>query len=64
MSLALMVHKFLDKKLLVFLLKMRTCPTSNWQKNYTNPLLESSRRKKVHSIFRNNNWDADLADLQ
>ena len=35
---------------------------SNYLKNLINPLLEN--KKKVHSTFKDNIWDADLADMQ
>ena len=54
---------FLIKKLLVVVLKMRICQTSNQQKNNTNQLLETLR-KKVHSPFIDIILVADLADMQ
>ena len=53
----------LIKKLLVVLLKMKICQTKNQHKNYINQLLEDLK-KKVHSSFIYNIWDADLADMQ
>ena len=53
----------LIKKLLVVLLKMKICQTKNQDKNYINQLLEDLK-KKVHSSFIYNIWDADLADMQ
>ena len=53
----------LIKTLLEVVLKMKICQTSNYQKNYTNKLLEFEKRK-VRSTFIDNIWSADLADIQ
>ena len=44
-------------------LKMRIFQNSNYQKNYTNQLLENLK-KEVHAPFKDNIWGADLADMQ
>ena len=36
----------------------------NLLKNYTNPLLENLKKRKVYSGFIDNIWGADLADMQ
>ena len=36
----------------------------NQLKNYTNQLLEISKKRKVYSGFRDNIWGADLADMK
>ena len=36
----------------------------NKLKNYTNQLLENLKKRKVYSGFKDNNWGADLADMQ
>ena len=33
-------------------------------KNYTNQLLETFKKRKVHSIFRDSIWGADLDNMQ
>ena len=42
---------------------MRIFQNSNYQKNYTNQLLENLK-KEVHAPFIDNIWGADLADMQ
>ena len=32
--------------------------------NLINPLLENLKKRKVYSAFKDNIWDADLADMQ
>ena len=55
-----MFYKFFDKKLLVVVLKMKIFLIKNYQKNYTNQLLENV----IHSPFIDNIWGADLTDMQ
>ena len=47
-GLALMVHKFFDKNLLVVVLKMRIFQTKNLLKNYTNQLEKIKNEKDTH----------------
>ena len=51
-GLALMVHKFFDKNLLVVVLKMRIFQTKNLLKNYTNQLLEKIKNEKDTHLFQ------------
>ena len=51
-GLALMVHKFFDKNLLVVVLKMRIFQTKNLLKNYTNQLLEKIKNQKDTHLFQ------------
>ena len=51
-GLALMVHKFFDKNLLVVVLKMRIFQTKNLLKNYTNQLLEKMKNEKDTHLFQ------------
>ena len=51
-GLALMVHKFFDKNLLVVVLKMRIFQTKNLLKNYTNQLLEKIKNEKDNHLFQ------------
>ena len=32
--------------------------------NLINQLIDNSKKEKVYSSFRDNNWGADLADMQ
>ena len=50
-----MVYKFFDKK--------SEGSGVNSLKNFINPLLKFEKRK-VHAAFKDNIWDADLADMQ
>ena len=54
----------LIKKLVVVVLKMKICLIKNYQKNYTNQLLENLIKGKYHSPFIDNIWGANLADMQ
>ena len=36
----------------------------NQPKNYTNQLLENFKKRTVYSVFKDNIWVADLADIQ
>ena len=36
----------------------------NQQKNHTNQLLQKFRKCTLYSSFKDNNWGADLADMQ
>ena len=51
---------FLIEKLLVEQLKMKLYLASNQQRNYQ----EIKKKKKLHSPFIDNIWDADLTDMQ
>ena len=51
LGLASMVYTFFDKKLLVVVLKMRVCQTSNKQKNYTNQLLQNLIKEKYSQLL-------------
>ena len=55
---------FWIKKLLVELLKMRIYPTRNQQKNCTNKIMRKFEETKVPSLFIDNIWSVDLADMQ
>ena len=57
------VTNFLIKRLLLEQFRMRTCLIKNKQKNYTNQLLENSKKEKVHSSFLDSIWSSDLADM-
>ena len=37
---------------------------NNYLKNFINPLLKNSKKRKVYSAFKDNIWGADLADMQ
>ena len=37
---------------------------NNQLKNFINPLLKNSKKRKVYSAFKDNIWGADLADMQ
>ena len=50
-GLASMVYTFFDKKLLLVVLKMRVCQTSNKQKNYTNQLLQNLIKEKYTQLL-------------
>ena len=54
---------FSIKKLLIVVLKMKIS-IKNQQKNYTNELLANLIKRKLHSIFIDNAWGADLAGIQ
>ena len=59
---ASLVYKVFDKKLLVVVLKVKIFLIKNYQKNYTEQLLETLI--KVHSPFIDNIWGADLTDTE
>ena len=46
-----MVYKFFDKNFLVVVLKIKISQTKNMQQNYTNQLLENSRKEKYTYSF-------------
>ena len=46
-----MVYKFFDKNFLVVVLKMKISQTKNMLQNYTNQLLENSRKEKCTYSF-------------
>ena len=46
-----MVYKFFDKNFLVVVLKMKISQTKNMLQNYTNQLLENSRKEKYTYSF-------------
>ena len=50
-GLASMVYKFFDKNFLVEQLKMKLFLIKNYQKNYTNQLLENSRNEKYTQLL-------------
>ena len=60
---ASMVYKVFDKKLLVVVLKVKIFLIKNYQKNYTDQLLETLI-KKVLSPFIDNIWGADLTNTE
>ena len=60
---ASMVYKVFDKKLLVVVLKVKIFLIKNYQKNYTDQLLETLI-KKVLSPFIDNIWGADLRNTE
>ena len=47
-----------------FIIIMKFNKIYNQLKNYTNQLLESLKKGKVYSGFRDNIWGADLGDMQ
>ena len=59
--LALMVYKFLIKKPLVVVLKMKILLIAE---ELRKPITRKSNKRKVHSLFIDNIWGADLADMQ
>ena len=50
-GLASMVYRVLIKKLLVVVLEMKICQTSNQLKNYTNQLSENFKKEKYTCIL-------------
>ena len=50
--LASMVYRFFNKKLLVAVLKMRICQTSNQQKNYTTNYQKIQVKKTTITFYR------------
>ena len=58
-----MVYKFFDKKTSATGIKIRICQTSIWQRNYTNQLLENSRKRKYTQLLQTI-WGAGHADMQ
>ena len=50
-GLASIVYTFFDKKLLLVVLKMRVCQTSNKPKNYTNQLLQNLIKEKYTQLL-------------
>ena len=71
-GLASMVYNFFDKKrqaklvlqTQVVVLIYRQSLMKNQPKNYTNQLLENLKKRTVYSVFKDNIWVADLADIQ
>ena len=59
--LALMVYKFLIKKPLVVVLKMKILLIAE---ELRKPITRKSNKRKAHSPFTDNIWGADLADMQ
>ena len=52
----------LIKSLQVVVLNL--CKINNCLKNFINQLLENLKKRKVYSSFKDNIWDAALADIQ
>ena len=67
-----MVYKFFDKKtkgsgvttLTKNLLLNLYLKTNNQLMNFINPLLNFFKKRTVNSAFKDNIWDADLANMQ
>ena len=47
-----MVYKLFDKKILVMLLKMKICPTKNYQRKYKNQVLENLKNRKYNHLLQ------------
>ena len=61
--LASMVYKFLIKRLLVEVLKMRIFKKKELVRQLHKPTIRKFKRRKVQSPFIDNTWCADLADM-
>ena len=62
--LASMVYNFLIKDLLIVVLNVKLCWTNNYQKNYTNKLLENLKNEKYTHLLKTIFWGADLTYSQ
>ena len=48
----------------MLVLKVKICWTKNLLKNYTKQYIENLKNEKKHSVFIDNSWGADLANMQ
>ena len=61
--LASMVYEFFDKKTPGSVIKSMP-QNDKLAEELRKPIISKSKKRKVYSTFRNNVWDADLADMQ
>ena len=61
--LAFMVYEFFDKKTPGSVIKSMP-QNDKLAEELRKPIISKSKKRKVYSTFRNNVWDADLADMQ
>ena len=59
-----MVYKLFDKKTTGSGVNMDAKPNENLAEELHKPIIRKSKKRTVHSRFKENIWDADLADMQ
>ena len=63
-GIASMVYKFLDKNISRSGMKNQIISNRELAEELHKPIIRKSNKRKVHSPFIGNIWDADLADMQ
>ena len=59
-----MVYKFFDKKSSDGVVKIEIMPNQQLAEELHKPIVRKFEKRKVYSFFKDNIWDADLADMQ
>ena len=59
-----MVYKFFDKKFFVISIKNKDISNKELAEELHKLITRKFKKKKVHSLFIDNIWGADLADMQ
>ena len=59
-----MVYKFFDKKSSGGVVKIEIMPNQQLAEELHKPIVRKFEKRKVYSFFKDNIWDADLADMQ
>ena len=63
-GLASMVYKYFDKKTSSISVKSEVMPNQQLAEELHKPVIRKFERRKVHSSFIDNDWGADLSDMQ
>ena len=59
-----MVYRFFDKKTSDSNIKNENIPNKELAEELQKPIIRKFNKRKVHSLFIENIWGADLADMQ
>ena len=59
-----MVYRFFDKKTSDSNIKNENIPNKELAEELHKPIIRKFNKRKVHSLFIENIWGADLADMQ
>ena len=59
-----MVYRFFDKKTSGSNIKNENIPNKELTEELHKPIIRKFNKRKVHSLFIENIWGADLADMQ
>ena len=62
-GLASMVNKFFDKKIFCSGIKSENISSKELAEELHKPIIRKFKKRKIHSLFIDNMWGADLADM-